>query len=355
MKRHLLIGLLVLLALPLVQSCGREEWVEPMAVNQNSQYVLNRPEGFPAFQEPEDNPATTAGVDLGRRLFYDPILSADSTQSCGSCHNQAHGFTDNGLQFSTGIDGIQGDKNSMQIINLLWSEAFFWDGRQPTLEIQALDPVTNPIEMHDTWPNVVDKLSRHDTYPGLFQKAFGSSTITKELAAKAISQFERSLISGDTRYHRYLYGRPDGELTDSELRGMVLFFGEKAECFHCHVDVEFTDHSFRNNGLESSFPPEHQGLGAVTGDEFDYGKFKTPTLINIAFTAPYMHDGRFQTLEEVVDHYSSGVKLSPTLDPLIRPGGFALSDDEKADLVAFMKTLTDEDFLTNPAFSNPFQ
>ena len=341
---------LLLLFLLVLTGCGREQ-VLPV----KSQLTLYRPQGFPTYEVPEDNPVTPAGVDLGRRLFYDPILSADSSQSCGSCHNQANGFTDNGLQFSIGVDSIEGDKNAMQIINLLWGEGFFWDGRSPTLELQALEPVINPIEMHETWPNVVEKLSRHPLYPKLFEQAFGSNTITKELAAKAIAQFERTLIAGDSRYHRYLYGRPGGEMTDSELRGMVLFFGEKAECFHCHIDVTFTDNSFRNNGLESSFPPEHQGLGAVTGDEFDYGKFKTPTLINIAETAPYMHDGRFQTLEEVVDHYSSNIRWSPTLDPLIRPNGFQLTDDEKRDLVAFMKTLTDEDFLTNPDFANPFE
>ncbi len=340
----------LLLPLMLLTGCGEEIPLEEI-----SRTTVYRPNGFPSYDIPEDNPMSVEAVKLGRHLFYDPILSGDSTQSCASCHNQALGFTDNELQFSTGIDGIEGDKNSMQLINLLWSDRLFWDGRSETLEEQALEPVENPIELHDTWPNVVEKLERHPVYPILFEQAFGSRTITKELAAKAIAQFERTLISGNTRYHRYKYGLPGGNMSDSELRGMTLFFGEKAECFHCHVDITFTDNSFRNNGLNRVFPPESQGLFNVTGDPADIGKFKTPTLINIAQTAPYMHDGRFETLEEVLDHYATGVNFSPTLDPLIRLNGFQLTQDERADLVAFLRTLTDEEFLSNPDFSNPFE
>lgn len=317
--------------------------------------LVYRPNGFPAYEEPADNPTTAAGVDLGRRLFYDPILSGDGTQSCGSCHNQANGFTDNGEQFSIGIDGIVGDKNSMQLINLLWADKLFWDGRSTTLEEQALDPIINPIEMHNSLDNAVAALQNHGSYPQLFEQAFGSSTITSELVGKAIAQFERTLISGNTRYHKYKYGLPGGFMSDSELRGEALFFGEKAECFHCHIDITFTDNSFRNNGLDRVFTDVNNGLFNVTGDPADIGKFKTPTLINIEHTAPYMHDGRFQTLEEVLDHYATDVQYSPTLDPLIRLNGFQLTEDERTDLVAFLRTLTDEEFLSNPDFSDPFE
>lgn len=343
---------IVLLALATVLGwgCGQEQRLEPV-----SYQLLTRPDGFPAYDEPADNPTTPAGVDLGRRLFYDPILSGDGTQSCSSCHAQEWGFTDSGKQFSEGIDGIEGDKNSMQLINLLWADEFFWDGRSGSLEIQALEPVTNPIELHADWGDVEEKLQSHPTYPKLFEQAFGSQVVTRELAAKAIAQFERTMIAGDTRYHRWLYGKPGGFLTPQEQQGYELFFGEKAECFHCHIDVTFTNNDFHNNGLNSTFNPSNLGRFNVTGLPSDRGLFKTPTLINIAQTAPYMHDGRFATLEEVVDHYSSGVQDSPTRDPLIRKDGFQLTADERDALVAFMKTLTDETFLTDPKFSNPFE
>ena len=339
----------VLLALLVLSGCGKEQFISAQ-----DNVLVSRPDGFPALEIPEDNPITPAGVHLGRRLFYDPILSGDSTQSCSSCHNQAFGFTDNGLRWSVGIDGLEGDRNSMQIINLMWAEELFWDGRSVGLETQAVEPVINPIEMHESWENVVEKLSRHSLYPKWFEQAFGPNSISEENAAKAIAQFERTLISGDTKYHRWRYGRPGGELTDSENRGRILFFGEKAECFHCHLDITFTDNMFHNNGLDRIFNEDNQGRFAVTGQEEDMGAFRTPTLINIDVTGPYMHDGRFQTLEEVVEHYSEHVQFSIFLDPLIRPNGFELEEDEIEDLVAFMKTLTDVNFLTNPDFGDPW-
>ncbi len=350
MRKQILIVPLTLLLLLALNACGTEQYMEPQ-----ENVLIFRPDGFPSLKIPEDNPITQAGVNLGRRLFYDPILSDDSTQSCASCHNQAYGFTDNGLQFSTGIDGIEGDRNAMQIINLMWADEFFWDGRTVGLEAQALEPVTNPIEMHETWPDVVEKLSAHPLYPKWFDQAFGPNSISPENAAKAISQFERTLISANSKYHKWRYGKAGGELTPQEERGRVLFFGEKAECFHCHMDMTFTDNQFHNNGLERIFNSENEGHFAITGDQDDMGAFRTPTLANIALTAPYMHDGRFQTLEEVVDHYSDNVQFSIFLDPLIRPNGFELDEQEKEDLVAFLHTLTDEEFLTNPDFSNPWE
>jgi cytochrome c peroxidase len=316
-------------------------------------YILVIPDGFPDMIIPEDNPMTVEGVELGRRLFYDPILSADNTQSCASCHGQGFSFTDNGKRFSTGIDGIAGTRNAMAIINAGWMPSFFWDGRDPTLEAQALEPVPNPIEMHQSWPNAVTKLKNHPQYPDWFFDAFGTRSIDSSHVAKAIAQFERTLISGNSKWDRYLRG--EAELTQAESKGFEVFFTERGDCFHCHATILFTDNLFHNNGLDADFTDN--GLFDVTGNQNDIGKFKTPTLRNIIYTAPYMHDGRFETLEEVIDFYSEGLQFSPTIDPLMKnvnQGGIQLSDDEKQNLIAFIKTLTDTTFVTNPAFSNPF-
>lgn len=317
-------------------------------------YILQIPENFPGMNIPDDNPMTLEGVELGRKLFYDPILSSDNTQSCASCHAIDFAFTDNGRRFSEGIDGIEGDRNAMAVINAGWMTSFFWDGRKPTLEDQAFEPVTNPIEMHQSWQEAMNKLNAHPDYPDLFFGAFGTGNIDSTLVVKAIAQFERTLISGDSKWDRYLKG--EVELTAAEARGFEIFFTEKGDCFHCHTTILFTDNEFHNNGLDSVF--FDKGLMGVTGDPQDEGKFKTPTLRNLEFTAPYMHDGRFETLEEVVDFYSQGIKFSPTIDPLMKKvdqGGVQLNDDEKESLLAFLRTLTDTSFVNNPDFKDPFE
>ncbi len=319
---------------------------------------------------PADNPLTQEGVALGRMLFYDPILSGDSTQACASCHMQAFAFTDS-ARFSLGIRGTRGSRNAMQVINAAWGEKFFWDGRAKSLEDQALQPVENPLEMAAQWPDVIARLRRHPTYPDLFYRAFGTRDITPELVSRAIAQFERTLISFNARYDRYRRG--EITLTPQEQLGERLFFSEPlidplgvklvagGDCFHCHGGDLFTDNLFHNNALDSAATVEDfpdPGLGAITGKPEDFGKFKTPTLRNVEVTAPYMHDGRFRTLEEVIrDHYNTGGKWSPTVDPLMKfvgKGGLKLDDTEIQALVAFLKTLTDTSFLHNPHFSNPF-
>jgi cytochrome c peroxidase len=314
-------------------------------------YPLVIPVGFPndtASFIPKNNPLTIEGVALGKKLFNEPLLSGNNTQSCASCHMSKFAFTDD-QRFSKGINGSLGTRNSMPLINLLWAPKLFWDGRASTLEEQALEPVTNPIEMHETWPNAVDKLQVHPEYPELFKKAFGTTTITRELVTKAIAQFERTLISANSKYDKWL--RNEVDLTPEELRGYDLFFTEKADCFHCHGNILFTDNLFHNNGLDAF--PSDKGLGGVTGKSGDNGRFKTPTLRNLVFTAPYMHNGRFNTLEDVVEFYSSGIKFSATIDPLMKNvnmGGVQLTTEEKQDLVAFLKTLTDSSFVNNPQF-----
>lgn len=325
-------------------------------------FTLERPQGYPQLEIPADNPLTTEGIKLGRMLFYDPILSADSTMSCGSCHHQGSSFTDN-LGVSTGVDGLAGHRSAMSLIDIAYHyTGFFWDGRVESLEEQALFPVEDPIELHESWPNVERKLQQHPAYPEEFRKAFGihhTSDITRELAAKALAQFERTLVSsGQSKFDRY--GRGEIFLSDSEQNGYDMFFDfngdlPDAECAHCHAQPLFTTTEYLNNGIEPigsvlEFPD--MGRGMITGIEFDNGKFKVPTLRNIEFTAPYMHDGRFATLEEVIDHYASGGHRQSNTSGFIYD--LKLTQQQKQDLLAFLLTLSDTTFLQNPAHSNPF-
>lgn len=326
-------------------------------------YIALQPMGIPPLPASVDNPLTVQGVQLGQQLFYDPILSADSTLSCSSCHSVKHAFSDS-TQFSIGIDGLPGKRNAMPIFNLgyqPYDNGFFWDGRATTLEDQAVMPIQDPLEMHEILPNVVIKVSRSDFYPQLFYEAFGETTITSDLVGKALSQFVKSSLSGNSKYDKVVAGM--GFLTDQEVLGFELFNSlDGGDCFHCHGynGGLFSDYQYRNNGIDlvshfTEFPDP--GYGAITGDTSDYGKFKTPTLRNIALTAPYMHDGRFATLEEVLDYYSEQVNDTPFTDNFMQfafQGGVQLTEDEKAAIIAFLKTLTDETFEDNPAYNNPF-
>lgn len=306
---------------------------------------------------PNDNPMTVEGVALGKKLFFDTILSGDNSQSCATCHAPQNAFTDN-TRFSDGIDGLFGTRNSMPLFNLAWNynERFTWDGRELSLERQAFEPVSNPIEMHSNWVEVVADLQADPEYPNLFDLAFGTDQIDSTLVTKAIAQFERTLISGNTKFDRYLLGQET--LTPEELNGFNVFMDEaRGDCFHCHGNANnplWTDNIFHNNGLDATFTD--LGLGAVTGDPSDNGKFRSPSLRNLIYTAPYMHDGRFATLDEVIDHYSEGLQNSPTIDPLMKKvdeGGVQLTEQDKSDLKAFLMSLTDQDFVNNPDFQNP--
>lgn len=321
---------------------------------------------IPAFPTQTVNPLTEEGIELGRMLFYDPILSKDSTQACASCHNQKFGFTDNGKALSIGVDGIAGTRNSMALINLAWRNRFFWEGRAVSLEEQALEPVPNPIELHLEWDEAIGRLMRHVDYRVAFYKAFEIKTIEKEDVANALAQFQRTLVSIESVYDLYYTGRTD-DLSEDAIEGRTLFFNEKGDCFHCHgsdVDNLFAANLFANNGLNSDeeyLSLADKGLASITGNVADNGLFRVPTLRNITLTAPYMHDGRFQTLEEVVEHYNSGMKYAPNLDPNFAVRfknkeyqGLGLSEKEKRQLVAFLESLTDTSFVNNPAFSNPF-
>lgn len=305
---------------------------------------------------PIDNPQTQEGIELGQRLFFDRILSSDGSQSCASCHNPQLAFTDESPT-SRGVLGENGHRNSMPIFNLAWnySNRFAWDGKELGLEEQALEPVSNPIEMNSNWDDVIDRLQAHPDYPRLFAEAFPNEDLTPELVTKAIAQFERTLISANSKFDRYLLG--EASLTTSERNGLDVFMDEaRGDCFHCHGNPNnplWTDNEFHNNGLDASFTD--LGLGAVTGDPNDNGKFRSPSLRNLIYTAPYMHDGRFETLEEVIDFYSEGLQASPTIDPLMKQidqGGVQLSAEDKADLIAFLQSLSDPSFITNQGPGN---
>ncbi len=329
-------GALILLGLV---ACGKDAVVPPTPPPTPTPYELVVPTGFPAPEIPPDNPLTIEGIALGERLFADPILSVDSTTACVSCHLPAHAFSDP-RPLSQGVGGLT-SRNSMPLFNLLWSPSFFWDGRTASLEDQALEPVQSLTELGENWDRVVAKLERHPEYPALFARAFSDAPINRQRVVQAIAQFERTLVSADSKYDRWLAGQ--AEFTPEEERGFLLFHTEAGDCFHCHVAPLFTDNEFHNNGLD--LDPPDEGLAALTGKRLDRGKFKTPTLRNVEYTAPYMHDGRFQTLEEVVEHYDSGFHRIVLTDPLllVRPN-LDLDPADKRALVAFLKTLSDPQF-----------
>jgi cytochrome c peroxidase len=327
-------------------------------------YKLNYPANFGnRINVPADNPTTQQGVYLGRLLFYEKKLSATNTIFCGSCHQQSKAFTD-GKALSIGINNQLATRNSMSLANLLWTRKFFWDGRANGLEEQAIFPLTNPHEMGQSIAVSIQKLSNTKLYPGLFKIVYGDSTITGERIVKAISQFERTLISANSRYDQYLSG--SYKPTEDELKGMELFNRgpnpEKgirgANCTHCHGGPKTYLELFHNNGLDSVSKDE--GMAAFTGLVTDRGRFKVPTLRNIALTAPYMHDGRFKTLDEVIDHYSEHIKQSVSLSAFLQnesneTGGKSLKllPKEKKQLIAFLNMLTDSTFITDKWFADP--
>jgi len=310
------------------------------------------PSNFPNPDIPIFNPTTEEGVSLGRHLFYDPILSSDNTVSCASCHKQEYAFSDN-KEFSFGVNGVIGERHAPTIINSIFSTDFDWDGKSTSLEDQAIRPIFNELELHNNnWEEVINRLNMSDIYPDLFCTAFGAEEIDSMHIIMAIAQFERSIVSYNSKFDKWLNG--EIMFTEEEIDGFNIYATERGDCFHCHPIGLFTDNIFHNNGLDTDF--EDLGRYNVTGNPLDQGLFKSPTLRNIEFSAPYMHDGRFSTLEEVIDHYNFGGHPSSTVDPLMKyvGVGLLLSDEEKANLKAFLLTLSDEEFINNSNFSNPF-
>jgi cytochrome c peroxidase len=285
------------------------------------------PAGLPPVPHPKDNPPTSEKISLGKQLYFDGRLSADKKVSCASCHDPAKGFS-NGEQFATGVDGKKGGRNSPTVINAAYQKFQFWDGRAKSLEDQALGPIQNPIEMNLTLDDVVKKLNGIEGYKKQFQAVFGTD-VTSEGIAKAIAAYERTILSGDAPYDKFKAG-DKAALSEAAQHGMKLFFG-KANCSSCHSGPNFTDNGFHNIGV----PGDDPGRSAINKSEGDKGAFKTPTLREIAKSAPYMHDGSMKTLEEVIAHYNKGGTPNPQLDEEMFP--LKLTDAESADLVTFLK------------------
>lgn len=341
-----------------VYAASTFETSAPLIAPNATPYRLTISKFFPRPDLPRDNPLTVEGVTLGSELFFDRRLSANNAESCAACHHPREGFAEH-RRFSRGVGGQIGTRNAMPLENLAWKKEFFWDGRAASLREQVLQPIQNPIEMHESLEYLVQKLRLDSDYPRLFANAFGSREINSDRVARALEQFLLVQVSFDSKFDHVLAGQE--KLTPEEQRGFELFNTEYdpyhgqygADCFHCHGGPLFQSQSFANNGLDTEF--KDPGRYAVTKREGDRGKFAVPSLRNVAVTGPYMHDGRFQTLEEAVEHYCTGMKRSATLDPNLAKhpdGGVPLSAADKHALVAFLKTLTDERFL-RPQGVNP--
>ncbi|MBS1623705.1 MAG: cytochrome-c peroxidase [Bacteroidetes bacterium] len=293
------------------------------------------------------NPLTQSGFVLGRKLFYDPRLSRDNTIACGNCHQQFASFVHAGHTVSHGIDNKLGHRNTPALVNLAWSYDFFWDGGVHDLDLVPPNPIKNPVEMDAQLPDVLDKLRNDSKYPGMFKAAFGTDEINTTRFLQALSQFMYALVSANSRYDRYVRG--ETQLSSDEMAGLALF---QQRCSTCHATDLFTDRSYHNNGIQTGI--SDSGRYNVTLDPADIGRFKTPTLRNIEKTSPYMHNGSLHTLEDVLDFYGASVHYSPTLDTVLQRGGttgITLSADDKVKIIAFLKTLTDDDFLKDPRFS----
>jgi cytochrome c peroxidase len=326
-------------------------------------YKFPEPKFFAKMPVAADNPVTVEGANLGRYLFYDPILSSDSTMSCASCHNQKTAFSDSPKTFSRGRNESFMKRNTMALFNLAWYPAFFWDGRASSIEMQIFHPLREYNEMNLDWKTASRRLKQSKFYKEQFKGIFGSSKIDSTQITKAIAQFLRTLISYQSKYDQVIEGKT--LFTKDEFDGFNLVNDQtKGDCIHCHItdgDALGTNLVFSNNGLDAIDNPndyKDKGRGAVTGKITDNGKFKVPSLRNLAFTAPYMHDGRFKTLEEVINFYSEGLKKSANIDSKMEfahQGGAKLTGEDKRKIIAFLLTLSDSSFISNPEFRNPFE
>lgn len=304
-----------------------------------------------SWQKPDydftKNPLTKEKIELGRRLFYDPILSKDSTISCQNCHSQNSAFTHIDHSLSHGINDSIGLRNSPALMNLAWNKSFMWDGAINHLDMQALAPISSPIEMGEDITNIVNKLQKSKIYPKLFFNAFNDSIITGEHTLKVISQFMITLISSHSKYDSVM--REQIEFTQQEANGYKIF---KANCSTCHTEPLFTNFDFENNGLKLDQNLKDYGRMRITSNSNDSLKFKVPTLRNIEFSYPYMHDGRFKRLSDVVNHYTNEIEKSKTLSNKLK-SKINLTSNEKVDLISFLLTLTDKEFLLNPKYRYP--
>jgi cytochrome c peroxidase len=339
----------LLLTIAALCSLAAIGWATPLAAwfDQQRTPRLSTPVGWPEpAYDAKQNPVTTAGFELGRRLFYDTRLSKDGTVACASCHQQFAAFAHYDHRVSHGLNGANGTRNAPGLANLAWQRDFMWDGGITHLEMQPLAPLGNPVEMGETLDGVLAKLRADPQYVAQFDSAFGAAGNDGELIdtqrfLRALSQFLATMISADSRYDRHVAGRE--KFSDEEQRGLVAF---REHCASCHQEPLFTDHQYRSDGVAN----DDIGRALITGKPEDRGRFRVPSLRNIALTAPYMHDGRFDTLEQVIQHYRSGIPTAALSDPQLRQAA-SLSDADAADLLAFLSTLSDDRFIHDRRFA----
>ncbi|MDO6517192.1 cytochrome-c peroxidase [Zobellia uliginosa] len=346
MQKSSILAVLVTLAL---WSCDSSP-DDYQTVNQPLEFTV--PSNFPEpIYDLEANPPTTVGFELGKKLFYDGRLSSNGFISCGFCHEQRTAFTHHGHQFSHGIDDLEGVRNTPAIQNAAFMKEFTWDGATSHLDLFPIIPITNEVEMGETVGNVIAKIKSDDEYQELFALAFEDEEVNTENFFKALSQFMVMMISADSKYDKYVRQEEGGTFTEEELEGLSVF---QNKCASCHATDLFSDDAFRNNGLAPNPTLNDIGREEVSGYSDDRYKFKVPSLRNVALTAPYMHDGRFGSLEAVLDFYSESVVDSPTLDPILKQEGslgIPLTDNEKNVLLAFLGTLTDETYINDERFA----
>lgn len=303
------------------------------------------PQGWPApYYAFKDNQLTKAGFILGRKLFYDPRLSRDSSTSCGSCHQSFAAFAQSGHIISHGVDGLLGKRNSPALFNLAWNTSFMWDGGINHIEVQPAGPITNPIEMDEKIDHVVAKLKADAAYRKLFTDAFGTEEITSQKMFKAMAQFMGAMVSANAKYDKVQRGA--ASFTPEESAGQAVF---QSKCATCHPAPLFTDFSFRNIGLRPSSAND-SGRAHITAAADDLYKFKVPSLRNLSYTPPYLHDGRFNSLDEVFDQMETGIYKTSTLDPLLQ-NGIKLSTEERSNLKAFLRTLNDDSYVNDHRFA----
>jgi cytochrome c peroxidase len=370
LQRHILYALFIFLG---ISSCTKEEGAfkdvgvyKPKKINPSE--IFPSEFGMPLL--PEDNPFTEEGIYLGRMLFYDPILSMDSSISCASCHRQEYAFAEP-LDRSVGFRGLRTSRSSMPLFNLAYHHGFFWDARVKTLRELVFEPIQAHNEMAMTLPTLQGRLKRNKKYIEYFNKAFNKEPNLHDMSL-AMEQFLLSIVSKDSRFNVFFPGDNPQVLSTAELRGAFIFNGlidfdangktKGADCFHCHggemaQQLNPNMGGISSNGLDAV--PRDLGVGGITNRPGDMGTFKAPSLLNIALTAPYMHDGRFATLEDVINHYSEGVRYeNPNIHPQMAAHGgiqLNLSPQQKSDLIAYLKSMTDSAFIQNPAYSNPFK
>lgn len=329
----------------LLTACKKDP-IEVIDATPEEVIAFRYPPGFPATVYPlGEKPVNAANFKLGRALFYSTILSSDNTVSCATCHAQTHSFADHNIALSIGVGGAVGARNAPPIFNMAWQPHFMWDGGVNHLELFSIAPITNPVEMNETMAGVIQKLNASDYWRNWFKSVYGTNEVTDQQLFVSLTQYMLMIISDGTQYDKVMKG--EASFTAEQQAGYELFL---QKCASCHTEPLFTDFSFRNNGLDVISGDDGRFL--ITQNESDRGRFKVPTLRNVLLTYPYMHDGRFFTIDQVLEHYNSGVKAHANLDPLLQ-NGIPLSADGKKHLKRFLETLNDYKLMGDKLLSEP--